>query len=502
MPADESSANKFGHLLNQVRWVTRLSVALSSAIAVDDVYSVLISGLISPMGLGYSHAILFEIDPFGTEMTGKLAVGLRSRQQAREIFAELESEMLFLEKQKSEMLENDDEDDAAEEMRTLELGSQWVTVFQRLGTENRVTQEITKLSFPLNPEPGSASSTKTIFQAAKNWRSPHLVSNTQESRLIPDSLRSFLNEQTAVVPLHTNKGLRSIIFLDRRMTHEPISREDIESLEWFATQGALALQNSELIYDLENAYKELKAVDQLKSNFLSIISHELRTPLTAITGFVDLILQSKVGPITDSQRNLLTRVAKNTGHLSNMVNDLIEIAEIEAEGMSDVNLVAIDPLSTLFSTLPKLEYRRRDNKVQVEPVFKGAVPNIICDERALERIYFHLLDNAVKFSPAGEKVVVEFEQQGESTLSISICDSGEGIPKEKRQRIFDEFYQIDNSLTRSHEGLGLGLAVTRILVQATRGEIRVKSTVGKGSRFTLVYPLADAVGSASRASRY
>ncbi len=477
------------HLVSQLRCVTRISLALSSAVSVEDVYSVLLSGLISPMGLGYSQAIVFENSPGTCQFTGRYCVALESREEAEELRQELESEVNFLTQRKEELLDKGlDDEGAVEELRMLELGTQWVTVFQRLATDSPRSRTVSSLVYGEH-HPQCDSHGRGLFRQAVLALSPQVVRKGHGDVAIPEELEPLLADEFALIPLRTNKGLRALILLDRRLTGESIINPDLEQLDWFATQGALALQNAELIGDLESAYKELKAVDQLKSNFLSTISHELRTPLTAITGFVDLVLKERVGPISENQRGLLERVARNTGHLNNMVTDLIEIAEIEAEGMRDLRMEPVDPLHVLFATFPRLENRRRDQHVSIEPIFEESVPMIQCDERALERIFFHLLDNAMKFSPVEGEVQVEFRRTN-SQLRIAICDHGVGIPPDKLQSIFEQFFQVDNSLTRGHEGLGLGLAVTRMLVQATHGEIEVESTMGKGSTFTVTFPLA------------
>ncbi|MGF1572349.1 MAG: sensor histidine kinase [Sumerlaeia bacterium] len=501
-PSSSYNPEKLGRLLRQVRWVTRISVALSSAATVDDIYSVLVSGLLSPMGLSYTHTMLFELDESKRVMRGKYSCGYESKSQMQALREDLERDANYLEQRRIQLqqkaLENNTE--AIRELQVLNTGSQWVSVFQQLSIDNEDSHVISNLELPQpkndNPEED------TLLSFLERFQNPILLTQGQRKALkIPAELENRLAPTVAIVPLRVKKKIRAILILDRELNGEQIDDDDMEALDWYATQGSLALQNCLLIHDLEHAYEELKAVDTLKSNFLSILSHELRTPLTAITGFVELILHDKVGEINQTQRNLLTRVSKNTGHLNNMVNDLIEIAEIESEGMTDLTLSPIDPLTTLYATLPKLEYRRRDTTVEIEPVFIGQikVPAIICDEGALERIFFHLLDNAVKFSPTNAPVRVEFEIYDKHNLSISICDKGKGIPPDKVQRIFDEFYQIDNTLTRSHEGLGLGLTVTKFLVQSTKGEIKVNSIEDEGSRFTLIYPLAEPVADESNA---
>lgn len=151
-------------------------------------------------------------------------------------------------------------------------------------------------------------------------------------------------------------------------------------------------------------------------------------------------------------------------------------------------MTAVEPLAVLMDTLPKLEQRRRTQDVHVVPVVEEEIPRIYTDERSLGRIYYHLIDNAMKFSAEGGTVEVRFEPKGD-TLAVSVCDHGVGIPQENLEHIFTEFYQVDNTLTRKHEGLGLGLAVTKMLLAATHGRIEVESEPGTGSTFTIIYPV-------------
>lgn len=495
-PSEAVGHGRASQLVNQLRIVSRITTALSSAVGVDDVYSVLLSGLLSPLGLGYSNAMLFELESHSDIFAGRLSIGFESADQQTEMAAELRAEATYLEQRMADLRARAETDETAiDELRLLEQGSHWVLVFQRLGTESPASREVARLRFrPTDnggPHHADPDDCRTLFDCAIHATSARLFGGPDgEPARLPAALAPLLGEPFALLPLRTAKGLRSVILLDRRHGDGRIDPGEIEVLDWFASQGALALQNAELIRDLEQAYRELKTVDQLKSNFLSTVSHELRTPLTAMTGFIDLLMAGKAGPVTEPQRNLLARVAKNTGHLNNMVNDLIEIAEIEAEGMRDLQLAPVDPLLTLFATLPRLEFRRRDHKVQIEPVFEGMVPMVLCDDRALERIYFHLLDNAVKFQTADDPIEVHFRPES-GRLHIEIRDRGVGIPPDKLARIFDQFYQVDNSLTRGQEGLGIGLAVTKMLVQATHGEITVDSSVGKGSTFTITYPIVS-----------
>lgn len=484
--------HRVSRLLNQIRWVTRLSVSLSSTQHIEDVYSVLLSGLLSPTGLGYSKVLMFEVDPATNQLCGKLSIGHESRESIIALSREMEEETAFLLKKGQDFSAQVEETPEAESLiHNLRLGSQWITLFQRLGPDNPETLVLSNLRYPLSTARSSSGSAANLLVETPNWRTPRICHKSECGNRIPPELHPLLADHFAIVPLITGKGMKGLIIVDRRYEEVvEFSPEDIEELAYFATQGVLAIANAELIEELGSALKDLRELDMLKSNFLSTISHELRTPLTAITGFVDLVLNERVGPLNETQKTLLARVAKNTAHLINMVNDLIEVTEIDASDKNEMILAPVDPLLAFFATLPKLEQRRRDKQGLIEPVIPAeGVPKIIAEERALSRVYFHVLDNALKFTQDNAPVRVAF-REANGRLYISVSDQGIGIPRDKLQRIFDRFYQVDNSLTRSHEGLGLGLGVTKLLLQNMNATIQVESQVGHGTTVSMGFPLA------------
>ncbi len=492
-----SPEQQLKRLRNQISWVTRISTALSSTNNLEDVISVVLAGLVSPTGLGYSQVLYFEYDRESHLLRGKYALYHESSESVEELAQELEEETRFMEEraeagEQANPLERTDEQwlEAEAAMHSLTSSAQWVTLFQRLNPENEVTRKLEKMAFPMGPLKEKAEGESlSLFELLRYWRAPRALSLRDLGGAVPPELAELLPEYFVVVPLHSQKFPRAALLVDRRLEHSrPICKEELREMEWFARQASIAIENVEVSSDLSRAYKELKQLDQMKSNFLSTISHELRTPLTAIGGFVELLVEERIGPINENQRSLLSRVSKNTGHLSRLVNDLIEVAEIAAEGAVEVEMSAVEPLAVLMDTLPKLEQRRRAQEVRIIPVVENVIPRIYTDERSLGLIYYHLLDNAVKFSSEGDTVEVGFEPQ-DGSLAISVRDRGCGIPKENLEHIFLEFYQVDNTLTRKHEGLGLGLAVTKMLLAATHGRIQVESEPGRGSTFTVIFPV-------------
>lgn len=492
MPIPSSSPEQQAERLrNQIGWITRVSSALSAANTWEDVVSILMAGMVSPLGLGYSRALYFDHDPRLQTLRGRYAIQHESRESMDEIATELEADAAGLEAQRQavQLATGESRIVAEEALHKLATNGPWIMLFQQLNPEsNPVSRAIERLSFstmPLHEKLGSG----IIFEEAPFWRHPRAFNKTALGRRLPPALGPMLAEDFVAIAVHTSKGLRGVVILDRYLNADPtVTSDDLRELEWFARQAILALENVEMNEDLSKAYQELKQLDQMKSNFLSIISHELRTPLTSISGFVELILQERVGEINENQRTLLTRVSKNTSHLSLLVNDLIEVAGIEALGTAEVKIAAVEPLMVLMDTLTKLENRRREQSVTVIPTILCDVPRILCDERALGRIFFHLIDNAMKFSPRGAEVEVRFRVD-QGRFCADVVDHGTGIPEANLQDIFKSFYQVDNTLTRQHEGLGLGLAVTKMLLSATHGNIEVHSEVGRGSTFTVIYPV-------------
>jgi signal transduction histidine kinase len=461
---------------------------------VDDIVSVVLAGLVSPTGLGYSQVLFFEHDMSQSILQGRFVVYHESSESIARLSEELEEEIRFMQHRVDTMLggseDRIDRLQNEDDLHWLSGNAQWVTLFQRLNPDNPKSEKLQRLRFNTFPEPNQ-DGTPSLFEQVIFWKRPRALRKSVLGTALPHALAGFLSEEFIIAPLATSRGLRALLVMDRHLEgHVNYTADDLYELEWFCRQATLAIETIEVNSDLSRAYQELKQVDQMKSNFLSIISHELRTPLTAMTGFLDLLVEGRVGELNENQKTLLTRVAKNTHHLNHLVNDLIELAEIEAAGTLELKRDLVEPLAVLLDTLPKLEQRRREKKVKVIPLIEIEVPRIIADERSLERVFFHLLDNAMKFSSDGSTVEVHFRRDADH-LHIDVVDHGVGIAAENIQNIFKYFYQVDNTLTRGHEGLGLGLAVTKMLVQANKGRITVQSEVGRGSTFTVSFPVAS-----------
>lgn len=280
--------------------------------------------------------------------------------------------------------------------------------------------------------------------------------------------------------LATKRGLvTGYVLMLRDITERRQSELAIE-----AQNTQLKEMNQKLIV----AQQEAEQANRVKSQFLANMSHELRTPLAAINGFVQILLTGMVGELNEKQRTNLERTLANGRHLLALVNDVLDIAKIEAGGMELVpkTIVVRDWVQAIIEqTRPLAE----EKSLPLEFEIKSDVPQAVQgDAHRLQQIVVNLLSNAIKFTEKG-RVRLEIECAPPDKCIIRVSDTGIGIPPEARELIFDEFRQVDSSTTREYGGTGLGLAITRKLVLLMGGTIAVESEVGKGSTFTVTLPL-------------
>ena len=254
----------------------------------------------------------------------------------------------------------------------------------------------------------------------------------------------------------------------------------VKTLEAFANQTALSVEAAILI-------QRLKEANRVKSEFLATMSHELRTPLTAIIGFSELLLEGVMGKITEEQSDSLREVLNNGATLLDMINNLLDMAKVEAGKMSlekqDFDLKEL--LQRTKHTIASLVKKKKQNLKLALPL-KACV--IHADERRIQQVFLNLLSNAIKFTPEGGDITVSLHENGEGKQIVEVADTGIGMRPEDLKRVFEMFQQADSSVTRRHGGTGLGLALAKQFVELHGGDIWAESELGKGSKFTVVLP--------------
>jgi PAS domain S-box-containing protein len=232
---------------------------------------------------------------------------------------------------------------------------------------------------------------------------------------------------------------------------------------------------------------ELEAASSAKSQFLANMSHEFRTPLNAILGYTSMMLQGVSGPLPPNIVRQLQRIDSNGRHLLTIINDILDIARIEA-GKMPLNLTRFAAADLVKEVLAELEPLIARSKLDVRSQIGKGLPMLKSDRAKVKQILMNLLSNALKFTSKGSVTVsVQFvKRRGETR--ISVADTGIGIAEKDQEAVFQAFRQVDNSPTRQYGGTGLGLAICRRLAHVLGGEIRLVSKVNEGSTFTLVLP--------------
>lgn len=231
-----------------------------------------------------------------------------------------------------------------------------------------------------------------------------------------------------------------------------------------------------------------EAANTTKAEFLAAMSHELRTPLNAIGGYTDLLSLGLGGPVTGEQLDYLNRIRNSQQHLLKIISDLLNFSRIEAGHLS----YEIGPLSlssVIDGVIPMIEPSAAAKGVELQAGSPATQCVALGDRARVDQILLNLLSNAIRHTgPGGHITVVCSVSDDRATMAVT--DTGAGIPEEKQESIFEPFVQLGRSLSSSHEGMGLGLSISRDLARAMNGDLTVSSKVGKGSTFTLTLPRA------------
>ncbi len=303
------------------------------------------------------------------------------------------------------------------------------------------------------------------------------------------SPRSFL-----VQPLATPKGVVGAMTLSRQRV-DPFTELDAAILKVITNQAAIAIENTRLYEQLQSHLRELELanaqiaeVSRLKSEFLANMSHELRTPLNAILGFSELLRDELAGRISEKQRrDCLDNIYTSGRHLLGLINNVLDLTKIEA-GRMDLVYEEFSVESALREVLNVVRGLATKKEIELTSSIEPAETMLIADKNKFKQVLYNLLSNAIKFTPGSGRVAVQARVK-DAHLRVNVVDSGVGIPKALQHKIFGAFYQVQSANNREYPGTGLGLALTKKLVELHGGTIEFESRVGQGTTFTVAIPL-------------
>ena len=270
--------------------------------------------------------------------------------------------------------------------------------------------------------------------------------------------------------------------------------KDMDVAETFMHQASVTLQRKQAEEELKKSKRkieqqniELKKLDKIKSDFLNVTSHELRTPISAIKGYVQMLLRQTLGEITDEEREALDVILRNINRLDALIKDILDVSRIESGTMkfipekTNVKTLVEETTQTMKS------YSDR-KKITINADIEEGIPRLKVDRGRIKQVMLNLLNNAIKFSPDGSIVNVKARKEKDEVL-FEVQDFGRGIPRDKQDKVFETFFQVDSSMDRKFGGAGLGLTISRGIVRSHGGKIWVESKEGKGSTFRFTIPV-------------
>lgn len=339
------------------------------------------------------------------------------------------------------------------------------------------------------------NSSSLILELPQNWHEHLLKSNNPivinsfDEEILDENQKKYLEinniKSFIIIPVvHKNEILGAIMVHQVHYKRE-WENTHIEILKDTGSQIAIAVGQAIL-------YTRVQEATKLKSEFLASMSHEFRTPLNAIIGFSEMLLSEDFGTLNEKQKKFTNNVALSGKHLLRLVNDILDLSKVES-GNLELDYELFDVNYAIFETVSILKGMASKKNISIETKLEENTL-INADIVRFKQIMYNLLSNAVKFTEDDGKIFIN-SIFADDSLRIEVSDTGIGISHENRDKVFQEFRQIDSSYARKQDGTGLGLTLTKKLVEMHKGFIDFESEAGQGSKFWFVLPEAKLVES-------
>ncbi len=289
------------------------------------------------------------------------------------------------------------------------------------------------------------------------------------------------------LPLESaNDGLRWIVWTTANRYTDDGALLQIIAFGIDITERRRAEENAHALLEAQVARARAEAANKAKTDFLAVMSHELRTPLNSIAGYSELLEMGLRGPLTREQREDLGKIRRSQRHLLGLINDLMNFAKLETGHVQlDFANISVNEVLAVLDALTEPQVAAK--QITYEHGRCDPSLTVWADREKTHQILINLVSNAVKFTRPSGRIIVDCEV-AERDVAFHVADTGEGIPENKLASIFEPFVQVKTGFTREHEGVGLGLAISRDLARMMHGDLTVTSAIGVGSKFTLRLP--------------
>lgn len=328
---------------------------------------------------------------------------------------------------------------------------------------------------------------ENVIGVAERMRQPISIPDVASSRSYPlkDLTLAAGFNSILIVGLIGPEQILGALVLQRRARGD-FAASTVGLMQTFAHQSVLAMSNARLFREVDQKGRELALANEHKAQFFANMSHELRTPLNAVLGYSELLVDGLYGPMPPTALEILERIQTNGKHLLGLINDVLDISKIEA-GQLRLSLDEYSIQAMVETVVTSAGSLAQKKGIEIMAVVPADLPAGRGDERRLTQVLLNIVGNAIKFTDTGSVEVKVDAANGE--FNVAVRDTGPGIAAEDQARVFGEFQQVDNSITRQKGGTGLGLSIARRLVSLHGGRIDLESTIGVGSTFSIVIPV-------------
>ncbi|MEZ5336041.1 MAG: HAMP domain-containing sensor histidine kinase [Methanolobus sp.] len=318
-----------------------------------------------------------------------------------------------------------------------------------------------------------------------------IILNSNGKSLEDTSFEKDNHKGTCILFKLKNFGFLKLFWVRKLEDPEYTANQLVNVISRFAFSLEASLLHKRALWEMEEKNKEAEArlyaeaSNKAKSEFLANMSHELRTPLNSIIGFSELLTEQNMGALNEKQARYSNNITESGKHLLNIINDILDLSKIEA-GEMELHYENVSVKEITDEVIVSLGPLALKNKLILDD---SGVEDIVIrvDRGKVKQILYNLIGNAIKFTPAEGTVTVSSIDKGE-TISIMVQDTGIGISKEDKNKLFEPFKQLDSSLSKNYTGTGLGLSLVNKLVEMHNGKISLESEVEKGSIFTVMLP--------------
>ena len=306
---------------------------------------------------------------------------------------------------------------------------------------------------------------------------------------LPGALGAQVKERVAELRTHFNaddESAAEVLAQQNRDLLAVLAELEEKRTELERVNEELSRTNAEL----NEANERLRAVADMKEEFLALTTHDLRSPLTVISGVINFFTSGRLGELTAEQQHMVVMLERNARSLIELVNALLDVSKLES-GTLTLDLTAVSLAEVINELREAMSPLAAEKEIALATDLSAELPPAHADRAQLRRILANLLSNALKFTPKGGRVTLAAARASNELLRVAVSDTGIGINADDIARLFDKYEQARNRATRGEKGTGLGLYITRQLIELHGGEIHVESEVGKGSTFSFTLPVAE-----------